>query len=505
MFIDKLKDPIKNFFTKEEKMARNVVELPNISQPEAVEVEENLISWNYNYDIQTQNLKTLVIKYREVASNFEVALAVDEIVHSAVVFEDNIVDLNLDNTKFSDNIQEKIREEFDYIKRLLSFAQSGDDIFKKWYVDGRLYYQNVIDPDNPKLGILKMKLLSPLDLTRYTEKESGRVFYIWKLNEQEAMKRNAYAFTGLDEARQKIWRVPEQLITFVPSGLTDVQEFYYISYLHKAIKPFNQLDLIENSAIIYRLTRAPERRVFYIDVGRLPKKKAEAYVQKLINKFKNKISYDANSGELNQSKKTMTLLEDFYIPRNGDQKGTQIETLQSGTLIDKIDDILYFKKKLYKSLNVPTSRIDKDDSPVVNIGNTGEITREELKFDKFVNKLRNKFTLLFRDTLKKQLLLKGIINVNEWYENEQFLAFNWSTDSYFTELKDQEILKSRIEVADSMEKYIGKYFSHEKLRKDIFKQTDDDIKLEDKTIIEEKKTKKYIDMEDNQDNSGDNY
>lgn len=495
MIIDRIQEPLKKWFSS--KLDKNIVELPNENVPEVIESEESLISWGYSFDIIITTVRDLILQYRECASNFEVALAIDDIINECIVFdEDNIVELNLDSVDLSDSIKTKITDEFNHILNLLDFNNIGDEIFRQWYVDGRLFYQNIVDPKSIKKGILKLKLLSSLDITRMIDKESGKKFFIWKLNEQEKMKRSGFLRITSDQNGDKVWQLPEQLVTFVPSGLVNQEETLYISYLHKSIKPMNQLKLIEDSAVIYRITRAPERRVFNIDVGRLPKKKAEAYVKKLIDRFKNKLTYDSGTGQISQRKNSMTMLEDFFIPTNSDQKGTKIDTLSGGTLVDKIEDIKYFKRKLYKSLNVPTNRIDNDDSPAVNFGAQGELTREELKFTKFVNKLRSKFaTYLFLDLLKKQLVFKGIISIEDWNNIKNNISFDWASDSYYTQLKENEILTNNVELINSMESLIGKYVSHEFVRRNILRQSDDDIKEEDKKIEQEKNKYKTNDEE----------
>ncbi len=500
MFIDKLLEPIKIWLTKEEEEIQNndnILELPPNSEAEAVEVEENLVSWGFSYEMTIKNIRQLVLRYRDLATNFEINQAIEDIVNQSIIYnDDNVVNINLDKTTFSDAIKTKIQDEFKTIVELLDFNNTADETFKKWYVDGRLYLQDIINSEKPQDGILKMNVLSPLDISRYKDPETGKYYYVWKQDETERANKHNFMYSTHNKEGEKIWKIPEQLITFIPSGITDRYEKFYISHLQRSVKAFNQLKLIEDSAIIYRMTRAPERRVFYIDVGKLPKKKAEAYVQKLINKFKNKISYDSTTGKISQNKKSMTLLEDFYIPRSSDQKGTQIETLQNGNLIDKIDDIKYFKKKLYKSLNVPTSRLDTDDNPMVTLGQSGEISREELKFSKFCNKLQKKFSRILLDPLKKQLLLKNIITIDDWKENRQLINLLWEKDSYFEELKDFEILRGQIELADSLEPYVGKYVSHDTVRKEIFKQSDDTIKNEDKQILAEKDLFKDEEEED---------
>lgn len=494
MLYDKISEPIKNFFSKnEEELDKNtdIIQLPNVSEPEAIEVDENNLSWGYSFDIVITNIKQLVKLYRNAALNFEVENAVDEIVNEAIVMdEDAIVEINLDNVDLSEATKKKVKEEFKTILQLLDFNNAGDEIFRKWYVDGRIYYQNIVNPKRIKEGIKKLKLLSPLDIARYKDKETKKKFFVWRMDEEEKARRQTLfaGFMAQDDAGNKIWKVPAMLITFAPSGITDPQESYYISHIHKVLKPLNQLKLIEDSAIIYRLTRAPERRVFNIDVGRLGKKKAEAYVKKIIRKFKNKITYDSGTGELSQKRNTMTLLEDFYFPKNAEGKGTTVDVMQSGSLVDKIEDLQYFKKKLYKSLKVPTSRIDIEDKPMFDIGRSGEISREDLKFTKFVNKLRSKIAkYLFLDILRKQLIFKNIMSANEWEEIKNDIYFDWTSDSYITQLKEDEILTGRVELAEAVDEFIGKYFSKTFVRKNILRQSDDDIKRIDEEIAEEEK------------------
>lgn len=496
MLFDKLLEPIKNWFSSIDKIDNEkIVQLDDVSKPEQIEVDGALHAWNFSFDITIRNIKDLVKTYREAANQFEVSLAIDDIVNEAIVMsEDDIVTLDLDNIKdMSDNIKDKIYTEFNNIIKLLDFNSTADEIFKKWYIDGRLYYQNIIDPQKVKDGIIKLNMLSPLDIMRMKDKETKKLFYVWKQDEEEKIKHVGFLTAGTNDASEKIWMLPAQLVTFVPSGLNNAENTAYISYLHKSLKPLNQLKLIEDSAVIYRITRAPERRVFYIDVGRLPKTKAEAYVKKLINKFKNKLTYDSTTGQLSQKKDSMTMLEDFYLPSSSDQKGTKVELLQGGNLIDKIEDIKYFKRKLYKSLNVPISRIDQDDNATFNLGRSGELTREELKFTKWIHRLREVFAKhLFLDLLKKQVIFKKIISISDWENIRQDIKFIWATDSYYSQLKEQEILSGQVELAGSMMDYVGKYFSHKYIRTEIFKQTDEIIKQEDKLIKKELKDERYV-------------
>ena len=312
--------------------------------------------------------------------------------------------------------------------------------------------------------------------------------YIWKENEQRRLDgcadvRNLSKYNYQED--ENGYLISEASIAFVPSGITDYSGRTYISPLHKSLKPLNQLRLLEDAAVIYRITRAPERRVFFIDVGKLPKKKADAYVKKLIRGFKSKIYYNASTGQLSTKKNILSMIQDYYLPTNADQKGTKIETLEGGSQLGEIDDILYFKKKLYKSLKVPIERIDDEEQSMINIGQSGEMSRKELKFTKFIQSLQYRFSLLFMDLLEKQLIHKMVMAKKDWNEIRNDIVFHWSQDNYYAELKDAELLRDQAETADAVGEYVGKYFSNQFVQKEIFKMTDDQIKEEEKQIKKE--------------------
>jgi hypothetical protein len=462
----------KDFETKEQQKESNLIELKGVENAESVEFDAQSFTLGFDFEEQIKSIKDLVRVYRQAAQNSEVEDAIDEIVNEAIVLDDgDIVDINLDNIELSDPIKKKIKEEFEYILKLLNFREDAPNLFKRWYIDGRMFVQAVVKSGAEKNGIRKIKFLSPLNIQRYKDKETGKYFYIYKEKEDS---REGY-------------RLTEDLITFATSGITNPDNKYFISHLHRAIKPLNQLRLLEDSAIIYRITRSPERRVFYIDVGKMPKTKADQYVKKLMDRFKNRISYNVQTGEMTEKKNVMTMLEDFYLPTSTSGKGTKVETLPGGQQLGEITDILYFKRKLYRSLKIPSSRVDDNEagSPMVDFGRTTEITRAELKFAKFINMLKQRFSFLLLDLLKKQCIFKNIVNIDEWEENEQDIKFVWATDSYWEEMKYADSLQRRLEIARDLNEYVGKYFSHEFMRKEIFKQDDDDIKNEDKKMKEE--------------------
>ena len=469
--------------------------LPNAEEIEETEIDYNSAFYTLDFDVKFNNIKEAILTYREVASNFEVEEAIDDIVMSAVVDDgDDIINLDLDNIDDSiiaKNTKEKIKEEFDYIISKINFKRFGANWFRRWYIDGRLWAQIILD----KNEIKKVKLLSPLDIIRV--KRDNKYVYMYKQDERNKNLRNR--FNRKDTEFEDGVEIPEKDIAFVPSGLTDPHNTFYISYLHKSIKPLNQLRLLEDSAVIYRITRAPERRVFYIDVGKLPKSKAEQYVKNLMNKFKSSIVYDVKTGKVTQRKNVMTMLEDFYLPSRGDTKGTKVETLQGGTQLGEIEDIRYFKKKLLKSLKVPVSRFDDENQPIVDFGKSGELTRSELKYSKFINRLRTDFSILFLELLRTQLILKNIITIEEFNEIKNDFNFIWESDSYFTEMKESELLRERVELLGSIENYIGKYFSVDWVKKNVLKQTDDEIEEMQKHIEDEKKSGEIPPEEENED------
>jgi hypothetical protein len=477
----------------------DVVILKNTDEPEADAFGISQLSWGLDFEIRAKSIYDLITMYRRATINFEVDDAIDEIVNEAIIKEtDDVVDIDLDKVDLSDSIKKKIKTEFDEILKLLNFNNESEYLFRKWYTDGRLYFQDVVD--NEKEGIKKIQLLSPFDIIRIkidnklkefaAEKKielKGEYAYVYKINQRRldgcANTKNLYQYNYKEE--ESGYLISDALITFVPSGLTDYTGRIFISPLHKCLKPLNQLRLLEDSAVIYRITRAPERRVFFIDVGKLPKKKADAYVQKLIRGFKSKVYYDANTGQLSTKRNVLSMIQDYYLPTNSDQKGTKIETLEGGQQLGEIDDIIYFKKKLYKSLKVPVERIDDDENPSIQIGRSGEMPRKELKFVKYIKNLRYRFSFLFMDLLEKQLVYKSTMSKKDWMKIRNDIKFLWQNDSYYAELKDTEIMKDRLETATEIEEFIGKYFSNLYVQKEIFKMTDDDIKEQQDQIKKE--------------------
>ena len=484
---------------KDEEIPDDVVQLRNTDEPEADAFSIGQLSWGIDFEIRAKTTYDLITMYRRATVNFEIEDAIDEIVNEAIIKEDDVVDINLDKVELSASIKKKVKEAFDEITKLLNFNNEADDLFRRWYTDGRLYFQTIMEK-NEKAGIKKIAILSPFDIIRikidkklkdFAAKKDvelkGEFAYIWKQNDRRldgcADTRNLQKYNyGKDENG---YLISENMITFVPSGVTDYSGRIYISPLHKSLKPLNQLRLLEDSAVIYRITRAPERRVFFIDVGKLPKKKADAYVQKLIRGFKSKVYYDANTGNLSSKRNILSMIQDYYLPTNADQKGTKIETLEGGSQLGEIGDIVYFKKKLYKSLKVPIDRIDDEENPTINIGQSGEMPRKELKFTKFIKTLQYRFSFLFMDLLEKQLVYKNVMSKKDWIEIRNDIAFDWQQDNYYAELKDSELLKDQAETAEGMGEFIGKYFSNLWVQKEIFKMTDDEIEEQQKQIAQE--------------------
>lgn len=435
----------------------------------------------------TKNEAQLITKYREMALQPECQRAVDDIINEAVITDERELPVNivLDETQVPDKIKKRITEEFEFLLKLLNFSNKGYDVFKNWYVDGRVYYHIMIDEKKPRDGIKELRHVDPRKIKKVrAERRQKNVSYA-DAQKQLVKKYNEYylySSKGLVAGNQGIKIAPDS-IAYCHSGEMDQRSSTVISHLHKAIKPLNQLRMLEDATVIYRLARAPERRVFYIDVGSLPKAKAEQYLREMMVKHKNKLVYDANTGDVRDDRKFLTMLEDYWLPRREGGKGTEITTLPGGQNLGEIDDVVYFRKKLYESLNVPVSRMESDSQ--FNIGRSSEITRDELKFSKFISRLRNRFSELFIILLERQLLLKGVITKEEWKEIKGNIYFDWLQDNHFAEMKNAEIMSSRIALLNDMDQYVGKYFSTEWVRKNVLYQTDDDIKEIDKQNQEE--------------------
>ena len=435
-----------------------------------------------------RNEADLIIKYRDIASHPECDSAIEDIVNDAIIgdYDSSPVNVILDKVDTSDAIKETIRSEFDTILAMLNFSQHGHDIFKKWYVDGRLPYHIVIDTNNPKKGIQDLRYIDPImlrkikEVTEEKDPKTGALL-VRKSNEFFMYSDpNAQSDVG---GRTEALKIHKDSIAYCTSGMLDPSRTRILSYLQKAVKPVNQLRMMEDSLVIYRISRAPERRIFYIDVGNLPKGKAEEYLKGIMNQYRNKLVYDASTGNLKDDKKHMSMLEDFFLPRREGGKGTEITTLPGGENLGQIDDILYFQKKLFKALNVPLGRLESDTG--FSLGRSSEINREEVKFKKFIDKLRMRFSDIFMQLLKTQLILKGIITSQDWDEWKEDINFDFIEDNYFSELKESEMIQQRFGMMRDIEDYIGKYVSHQWVLKNILRQTEEEILQMQKEIADE--------------------
>ena len=438
----------------------------------------------------------LILKYRNAAEQPECDTAVNYIIDEAIASgeEESPISLSLNDLEYSDEVRDAIQKEFNEVLRLLDFSRQCSDIFRRWYVDGRLYYHIVIDDQNPSNGILELRYVDPIKMRKIREvdtcidAETGvkiiktkAEYFIYNENQIAGQLvqtiNTGDAVTGL--------KIDPSAICYVPSGLLDSTHKRIISNVHKALKPVNQLRMMEDSLVIYRMSRAPERRIFYIDVGQLPKAKAEQYMQEIMSKYRNKMVYDANTGAVRDDRRHMSMLEDFWLPRRDGGKGTEITTLPGGENLGQIDDILFFKKNLYRSLNVPLSRFEAKES-AFTLGQSQQITREEVSFQRFIDRLRRKFSYLFINLLKTQLLLKGVIVEEDWDKIKEKIAIDFKRDNYFSELKEFEILKERMGMLTTVGNYIGRYFSEKWVRRNILHQSDDEIEAMDLEIAEEK-------------------
>ena len=433
----------------------------------------------------------LVRRYRDIAQQAECDTAIEDIVNEGIVSNESdiSVQIELDNLPYPDRIKKKIRDEFEEVLRLLKFEEKGHDLFRRWYVDGRIYFHKIINSKNPKGGIAELRYIDPTKIkkVRQVEKALDPETAIEKIKKIEEFymyndKGIEVAGGGVHGPNQGI-KISDDSITYVPSGLIDGNSGRVLSYLQKAIKPVNQLRMIEDSLVIYRISRAPERRIFYIDVGNLPKIKAEQYLKDVMNRYRNKLVYDASTGEIRDDRNHMSMLEDFWLPRREGGRGTEITTLPGGQNLGEIDDIVYFQRKLFRSLNVPISRLEAESQ--FTLGRSTEITRDELKFTKFVQRIRKKFVPLFTDILKTQLLLKGIISPDDWPNIQEHIQYDFLADGHFSELKEAELLNDRINTLNQVEAYVGTFFSKQWVQKNVLRLTDLEIEEMQKQINKE--------------------
>jgi len=439
----------------------------------------------------------LIRRYRDISQQTECDSAIEDIINESIVANeaDAAVAIVLDKLPYPAKIKRKIRSEFDEVLRLLNFDAKGHDIFRRWYVDGRIFYHKVIDNKNPRKGITELRWIDAVKIKKVRELQKEKdaktgIDMVKKVHEYFLYNEKGLAQTGISVGANQGIRIALDSIAFVPSGVIDGNSGRVLSYLNKAIKPVNQLRMIEDALVIYRISRAPERRIFYIDVGNLPKVKAEQYLKDVMNRYRNKLVYDATTGEIRDDRNHMSMLEDFWLPRREGGRGTEITTLPGGANLGEIEDIVYFQRKLYRSLNVPISRLESESG--FSLGRATEITRDELKFTKFVQRIRKKFVPLFTDILKTQLMLKGIIALDDWPEIQEHIQYDFLQDGHFTELKEAELLRERVEMLDTMQSYMGTFFSKEYIWKKVLRFNDGEVE----DMLQQMKKEQDMDTED---------
>jgi hypothetical protein len=470
----------------------------------AVTITQNAYYGTYvDLEGAVRNELELITRYREMSNHPELEQAIDDIVNESITHDETgeVVSLNMDKLKQPDNIKKLIEEEFENVLTLLNFNNLADDLFKRWYIDGRIYYQVVVDETKPKEGIQELRYIDPRKIRKVREIKKDKdpktgaliiksiaEYYVYNDKGTTTQTYTAQVNEGL--------RIATDSVINVNSGLMDAKNTFVISYLHKAIKPLNQLRMIEDAVVIYRLSRAPERRVFYIDVGNLPKGKAEQYLRDIMIKYRNKMVYDANTGELRDDRKHMSMLEDFWLPRREGGKGTEITTLPAGQNLGQIEDVDYFRKKLLQSLNVPYSRMDQTQGGgFAAMGRSTEITRDELKFAKFITRLRNKFSQLFDEAMKRQLVLKGVCTKEEWEEFKEDIYYDFKKDNNFTELREAELLRERVQTLTMLDPFVGKYYSLTWIKKNVLRMSDEEIKKMDKEMEKDGSAEQFEQMQ----------
>ena len=451
----------------------------------------------------------LIRRYREMSLHPECDNAIEDIISEAIVSDqnDSPVQIDLENLKSSDKVKGIIRDEFQYIKEMLNFDKKSHEIFRNWYVDGKLYYHKVIDLEKPEEGIKELRYMDAIKtkFVREQKKELNKTMQVndartsldadptsadfpglteYFIYDKNSYQKNQYGSVSVSGQQKDAVKLAKDSVAYCTSGLVDRNIHTNLSYLHKAIKALNQLRMIEDSLVIYRMSRAPERRIFYIDVGNLPKVKAEQYLREVMSRYRNKLTYDAASGEVRDDKKYMSMMEDFWLPRREGGRGTEITTLPGGQNLGELTDVEYFQKKLYRALSVPESRMSADSG--FSLGRSSEILRDELKFTKFVGRMRKRFSNLFHDILKTQLILKNVITPEEWEQMSDHIQYDYLYDNHFSELKDAELMQERLGLLASADPYIGKYYSVDHIRRKILRQTDEEIVEEDKQMAAEK-------------------
>ena len=454
---------------------------PPVSDDGALTIQSAAYYGTYvDLDGTAKNEVELISRYREMAMQPEIESAIDDIVNEAIVKDDDgkITEIVLDNLDQPEKIKKAIKAEFQVILNLLNYGNMAQDVFRRYYIDGRLFYHMIIDKDNPVAGIKELRYIDPRKLRKVREIKKQKddrtgVDLVNTVNEYYIYNDKVVSGGSSNYGPVGV-RITTDSIISVVSGLMDARRAVVLSYLHKAIKPLNQLRMIEDATVIYRISRAPERRIFYIDVGNLPKLKAEQYLRDIMVKYKNKLVYDANTGEVRDDRKFLSMMEDFWLPRREGGKGTEITTLPGGQNLGELEDVKYFQKKLYGALSVPVSRLEPNQA--FSLGRTTEITRDELKFSKFVARLRNKFSDTFNQALRVQCVLKGICTAEEFDDFKQYIHYNFIQDNNFEELKDAELMTNRLTLLASVDPYTGRYFSQAWIQRNVLRLTDDEIK-----------------------------
>lgn len=441
----------------------------------------------------------LVTKYREMSMHPEVEKAIDDVVNEAIVVEPNkkIVQLNLDNTKLSTNIKKLITQEFDNILGLLSFEKAGFDVFRRWYVDGRMYYHIVIDVTKPNEGIKELRYIDPRKLRKIREVKRKRNKGTDTVMTEKVQEYFIYNEKGFQNKAGEVGtattvqglKIALDSIVHVTSGVLDPNNTLVLSHLHKAIKPLNQLRALEDATVIYRISRAPERRIFYIDVGNLPKMKAEQYLRDMMIRHKNKVVYDASTGEIRDDRKFTTMLEDYWFPRRDGSRGTEITTLPAGQNLGQMEDVEYFQRKLYESLNVPVTRLQNDGT--FNFSQDAEVSRDEMKFARFIDRVRTRFNHLFLEALQKQLILKNVMTMEDWEQIESSIKFDYAQDNYYEQQKQTIVLRDRMSTLQVVDPYVGRYFSNEWVRKNVLFQSEEEMQEMDEQIVAEQSNPLY--------------
>jgi hypothetical protein len=481
---------------KQQPREQAAIALPTESMDDgAVTITQNAYYGTYvDLEGSIRNELELITRYREMSNHPELDQAIDDIVNEAITHDASgrTVDIVLDKLKQPEGVKKKIAEEFENVLKMLNFSNLADDLFKRWYIDGRIYYQVIVDEKRPKDGIIELRYIDPRKIRKVREVQKERdpktgaqiiksvgEYYVY--NDRGTTTQNYTA-----QVNQGVRIAPDSIIN-VNSGLMDAKNTFVISYIHKAIKPLNQLRMIEDAVVIYRISRAPERRVFYIDVGNLPKGKAEQYLRDIMIKYRNKVVYDSSTGEIRDDRKHMSMLEDFWLPRREGGKGTEITTLPAGQNLGELEDVKYFQKKLLQSLNVPLSRLEPQQGGMIGLGRTTEVTREEVKFNKFIVRLRNKFSQIFDHALGTQLTLKGVCTKEEWQDFKESIYYAYKKDNNFTELRDAELLRERVNLLSTVDPFLGRYYSNHWVRKNILQMSDEQIEEMDKQIEEEQK------------------